>query len=249
MSLERRLVDALHQADDYDPSPDLFSRLGRSISEDLAHRRRVRMAYLGVLAGLAAIAGYLAVVVDFGRSGPTLASWELALLELAILGSLLIVLGPLMGRFGQGYVADVFHLSAETARRFSKLLDIAYYLLFTGLILVEVADFGPLDVKLPFPAALEDSAFRIGLFLTFMGLLHSVNIVALPVIGLFFNSTIRRARRQRAGASTPPVSPRAAKAEKLVGAVVLILTLLAVGAGLFLVFSFILQIVGSALGG
>lgn len=37
MSLEKRIADALHAADTFQPSPDLFTRLQRSIEEDLAH--------------------------------------------------------------------------------------------------------------------------------------------------------------------------------------------------------------------
>lgn len=248
MTLERRLTDALHQADDYEPSPDLFTRLGRSINEDLAHRRRTRRAYLGVLAALAIIAGYLSLAVGVDPTDATIASWELELLELVVLGSLVIVLGPLLRRFGEGYVADVFHLNPETADRFLKLIDIAYYLLFIGLILIDV-DFGPPDVELSFPAALEDSVFRLGLFLGFMGLLHTLTIAALPVIGLFFNSTTRRALRHRAGATAPPIAPRAAKAERLIHGIGLTLALLAVAAGLLLVANFIIGVVLQGING
>ena len=42
MTLEQVLSATLHSADDYDPSPDLFAKVQRSIDEDRAHRRRFR---------------------------------------------------------------------------------------------------------------------------------------------------------------------------------------------------------------
>ena len=52
MTVEQRLRDALHRADGYAPSPDLFARVQRSIEEDRAHRRRMGKITIGIGAGV-----------------------------------------------------------------------------------------------------------------------------------------------------------------------------------------------------
>ncbi|MBI2237588.1 MAG: hypothetical protein HYU54_03565, partial [Actinobacteria bacterium] len=51
MSLEERLREVLRRTDEYEPSPDLFARVRRSIEEDAAHRRRIRRAVASALTG------------------------------------------------------------------------------------------------------------------------------------------------------------------------------------------------------
>ena len=209
MTLEERLAEALHEADRFEPSPDLFARVNRSIAEDLTHRRRMLRIFLLIAVGLLLLAGYLRVVVSTGSSGVTIAAWESAVLDLAILGVLLIVLGPTIRRFARGYVADVFHLSPETGDRFLVVLDLAYYILFAGLILVDVDGYGPLANEIPLAEALSFTASRVGFIVLFMGVLHAVNIVALPFVGLVFNSVTRLALRGEAGDDAPPETLRA----------------------------------------
>ena len=146
------------------------------------------------------------------RRGLTIAAWEIELFEVAVLGVLAIVLALNIRRFANSFVADVFHLSAATGGRFLAVLDIAYYLVFTGLILGN-ADFGPPRAEFALPSALEDTAFTLAFFLLFMGLLHAVNIATLPFVGLLFNSVMRLALRREAGDAAPPMSVRAEMAE------------------------------------
>lgn len=227
MTIEERLTDALHEADRFEPSPDLFARVGRSITEDLAHRRRMVRNYLSILVGLLLITGYFALVVSSGTTGETtIAAWEIRLFQLAVLGVLVIVLGPNIRRFARSYVADIFHLSPETGDRFLAVLDVAYYLVFAGLILVD-ADFGPLETEVALGAALNESAVAFGFLLLVMGLLHAMNIMAMPFLGLVFNSMTRLALRREAGAAAPPETLRARSADRNARAFVIALVVAA----------------------
>jgi len=215
MTIEERLTDALQEADRFEPSPDLFARVNRSIAEDRAHRRRLTMFFASVVAGALLVAGYLRLVVSTGASGFTIAAWESALLDLAILGGLLIVLGPTIHRFARSYVADVFHLSPETGHHFLVVLDLAYYIFFAGLILVEADAYGALGKEIPLAEGLASTASRVAFFVLFMGVLHAINIVALPFVGLVFNSTTRLAFRREAGDEAPPENQRSRIVDRL----------------------------------
>jgi hypothetical protein len=223
MTIEERLTDALHEADRFEPSPDLFARVNRSIAEDRAHRRRLVTIFTSVAAGMLSAAGYLFLVVSTGTPGVTIAVWETALLDLAILGVLLIVLGPTIRRFAGSYVADVFHLSPETGDRFLAVLDLAYYTFFAGLILFDADGYGPLANEVPLAEGLSFTASHVGLFVLVMGVLHAVNIMVLPFVGLIFNSVTRLALRAEAGDHAPPETPRARAVDRNAGAFVLTL--------------------------
>jgi hypothetical protein len=203
MTIEERLTDALHEADRFEPSPDLFARVNRSIAEDRAHRRRLTMLFSSLAAAALLMAGYFRLVLSTGPSGVTIAAWESVLLDLAILGGLLIVLGPTIRRFARSYVADVFHLNPETGHHFLVVVDLAYYIFFAGLILVNADAYGPLGSEIPLAEGLSSTASRVAFFLLSMGVLHAINIMALPFVGLIFNSTTRLVLRREAGDSAP----------------------------------------------
>ena len=222
MTIEERLTDALREADRFEPSPDLFARVGRSITEDLAHRKRLLRINMSIFLGLVLSIVYFGVVMSSGPNGPTVAAWEIELFQVAVLGVLVIALAPNIRRFARSFVADVFHLSPETGDRFLAVLDVAYYLVFAGLILVN-ADFGPPDVELALGSALNATAGAFGAFLLVMGLLHAANIVALPFIGLMVNSVTRLALRREAGVSAPPETLRAKSADRNARALVIAL--------------------------
>lgn len=242
MSLEKRITETLHRVDDYQPSADLFTRVERSISGDLAHRRRMRWAVVAAVGMVAMLATYLALVVRVEPDGSWVMPWWAAeLAATVIMVALLLGLGPLIRRFGAIYAADVFFLSPKTGARFLSLLDLAYYLFFAGWILdgVSLADVGETIAAVGgLTAVLE----RIAFFLAVMGLAHAANLLVLPVVGLVFNSTVRRARRASAGNEAPTLSPAAVRADRittwivlgLVGAIAagaLLLIGMAIGAG------------------
>jgi hypothetical protein len=199
VSIPQLLRDTLHEADAYAPSPDLFRRVQRSIEEDLAHRRRVRVAVGLAVAGVALAAVYLAataVVVDGRVSWPW---WALELLANGVLIVVIVVLGPLIRRFGRIYSAAVFVAHPPTARRFLALLDVAYYLVFAAFLLIE-ARIEP-DPAWLRPGGLavqiEALAGRVGGMLMLMGVLHSGTIVVLPLLGVVFADGWRRPPPQK----------------------------------------------------
>jgi hypothetical protein len=216
MSLERIITEALHDADRYQPSPDLFTRVSRSIEEDRAHRRRLLQGGLWIVVSIAAIASFLRGLVRQSASGGwVVPTWSVEIVEAAVLVAVLLALGPAIRRFGHPFLTDVFHLSPETGLRFSRLLDIAYYLFFSGVILSDV-DLASVNSVVPLPDAFSNGLSRFGVFLTAMGLAHALNLLLLPVVGLVFGSGVRRTRRRAAGSQAPPVSPRAAQADRVV---------------------------------
>lgn len=194
MSVEQLLRDTLHDADRYAPSPDLFARVQRSIEEHRAHRRRVRLVLALLAAGLALVGAYLAVTAQVVDGRVTWPWWALEVLTNAVMVAVIVVLGPLIRRFGRLFAAAVFRANPPTARRFLALLDIAYYLVFLAFVLIEAR-------VAPDPAWLrvdglavqaQDLLERVGGMLLLMGLLHSLTIAALPLLGLVFADGWRR---------------------------------------------------------
>lgn len=234
MSLERRLIDALHQRDDYQPSGDLFARVRRSIEEDQRHRRRMRNVAAAVVAGLAILATFLIALAEDDPEGVlVLPKWSIQVVVFVLLTSCLLVFGPVIRRLGQPYLADVFHLNPEAGDRFSRLLDIAYYLFFVGGILssLDLTEAGSL---VPAGEGLR-SGGQVAVFLAVLGLAHVGNLLLLPVVGLLFASVTRRARRRAAGSEAPPISERARKADRLALAIVLTAVSIGIGGGLLVV--------------
>jgi hypothetical protein len=194
VSVEDLLRDTLHGADRYAPSPDLFERVQRSIEEDGAHRRRIRLAAAAVVTGGALVAVYLSALAERVDGRVTWPWWSLELLTTTLLVILVLVLGPLIRRFGRIYAAAVFAAHPPTARRFLTLLDIAYYLVFCAYLLIETR----IEPELAWlrPDGLAQHAThlteRVAGMLLLMGLLHSITIVTLPVIGVVFADSWRR---------------------------------------------------------
>jgi hypothetical protein len=194
MSVEQHLRQTLHRADAYVPSPDLFARVQRSIEEDRAHRRRVRLMLTMLMAGGAVVAVYLVLLGDLDAGRPTWPWWALELLVTVVLGACVIVLGPLIRRFGRIYAAAVFVAHPPTAGRFLALLDVAYYLVFASYVLLTTT-IAPDTAWLGTQGLAEQLGHlsdRVGGMLLLMGLLHSLTIVLLPVLGLVFSDAWRR---------------------------------------------------------
>jgi hypothetical protein len=111
--------------------------------------------------------------------------WILEAAVTAVLIAIVLVLGPLIKRFGRSYAADVFRANPRTGKSYMVLMDIAYYLIFTAYILF-TASFQPqrgwrsITVN---AAQVEDSLMRVGGMLLIMGVLHGLNVLSLPVIG------------------------------------------------------------------
>lgn len=226
MTLEQRLFDALHEVDSFDPSPDLFARVARSLEEDAAHRLRVQMAWLAGVASLAAVLVYLGLVVSRGRSGVLVVpGWAIEVLEKVVAVALVLLLAPIIRRFGGHYVSDVFRLDPATGTRFLRLLDIAYYLVLFGFILAN-AELTALGRITPLGGALESVLEGVASLLVVIGVLHAANLLMLPVVGLVFSSVVRRTARYQAGADAPAISPKAVQADRVSSWIVWVLTAL-----------------------
>ena len=244
MSLERRLTEALHHTDDFQPSVDLFARLNRSIEEDRAHRRRLAVGGAAVVAGLGGVAILLGALSTRNPDGVlVLPKWSMQMAMFMVLSTCLLLFGPAIRRLGQPYLADVFHISPATGERFSRLLDIAYYLFFGGGIL-STLDLSEVGSFVSAGESLTSAARQVALFLTVLGLAHVGNLLLLPIVGLLFTSLTRRGLRRSAGAEAPPISPRAQRTERMVTAIVFAVVLLAIGGGLLLIALAVLGVYG-----
>ena len=194
MSVEQQLREALHGADDYEPSPDLFARVQRSIEEHHAHRRRLRLVALSAAAGLAVVAAYLVAFAEVVDGRLTWPWWSLELLTTALMATTVVVLGPLIRRFGRLYAAAVFQAHPPTATRFLALLDVAYYLVFTaGVLMTTTVE--PEAAWLRAGGLADQLAHCVGRYgelLLLMGVLHSLTIALLPGLGLVFADGWRR---------------------------------------------------------
>ena len=184
-TLESRLREALHDgALAVHESPDLFARVELSVDDD----KRLRTQHRGVAAVLACLVGAVASVtfaVTDTRQGSLLMDWWiLELITLAVLMVIAFWLGPLIKRFGRSYAADVFRANPRTGKSFLMLTDIAYYLIFFAYILFTVSfePKGSWDDTVN-AAQLQHETARLGGILLIIGLLHSANLVALPVMG------------------------------------------------------------------
>lgn len=247
MTVEQLLADALHGADDFLPSPDLFAKVQRSIEEDAAHRRRVRRALTWAAAGLVAAFTWVAVFLDIREGTATMPWWTVELLTVAILIALVVVLGPLIRRFGKVLALEVFRSNRETSQRFLTLLDIAYYLVFSAFILM-TTNFSPQadwEGTLAGQLGGDGELFRIAGLLLLMGILHTLTIAALPVMGLIFASNWRRAARVELGNNAPEPDSQAEKADRVA---TLIVWLVAAALGALALLFIVPGIIGAFLG-
>lgn len=113
--------------------------------------------------------------------------WILELIFVAVMLAVLVVLGPLIKRFGRAYAADVFQANPRTGKSYLVLMDIAYYLIFGAYILFVIKwepDTGWDDEVNA--AQLQASVVRLGGMVLLMGLLHGLNVLSLPLIGRVF---------------------------------------------------------------
>jgi hypothetical protein len=205
-AIEARLRDALVSgAAAVHESPDLFARVRLSIEEDrrLRAQRRRRFAVFGCVAGALVAVAFAVTEPDLEQGRLLMDWWVLELITTALLIAIALWLGPLIKRFGRSYAADVFRANPRTGKSFIVLTDVAYYLIFFSYILFTVSyepKGGWDDVVTP--AQLQHETARIGGILLIIGLLHGINLLALPVMGRLL--TLNR----RLDDDTPPVEVR-----------------------------------------
>jgi hypothetical protein len=198
MTFEERLRRTLRSADGYAPSSDLWDRVVHSIEEDRIHRRRVRRVVGAIGVMFVVLAALVAVNVE-SVDGAHRVDWRwMEGIVAGALVALILTLGPGLRRFGRGYAGEVFAAHPPTGELLLRLIDVAYYLVFTGFVLVSTRLQAP-DAYLSFGIGtqIEEALARVGGLLLVMGLLHAVTLLALPVVGLVFTSTRASAKLPR----------------------------------------------------
>ena len=248
MTIEQLIDDALHAADNFEPSPDLFAKVQRSIDEDAAHRRRLRRVMLAVGGAIGIIAFYLAVTVDITTGTAAQAFTDrvtmpfvaLEILVTAVMVGLVVVLGPTIRRFGEAYEREVFRSNARTGEAVLRLLDIAYYLIFGAYVVMTLV----FDPALEFgdstlPEWVRGELGRVGGLLLLMGVLHVALLMALPVVGLVHSANERRRRISNGAVAHDPVAERVDR----------YITVAAWVVGLLVVGDLVIAVIGLVLGG
>lgn len=202
--LEQRLRDALvGGAGAVHESPDLFARVRLSIEEDRRRRSQHRRAVALGACILASLAALVAAVTDRREGELRMDWWILELITTALLVAIALWLGPFIKRFGKGYAADVFRANPGTGKSFIVLTDFAYYLIFLAYILFTVSFEAAGDWESTVNAAqLKGETARVGGILLIIGLLHGVNLIALPIMGRLL--TLNRRLDQDTPAAAPP---------------------------------------------
>jgi hypothetical protein len=184
-AVESRLRDALFAGvAAAEESPDLFARIQLSIEDDRRHRRQRRRAIFIAICLLGAIAA-IAFATTERRQGELLMDWwVLELFTDAVLIGLAFWLGPLIKRFGKSYAADVFRANPRTGKSFIVLTDIAYYLIFISYIMFTMRYAPAANWSQTVNAAqLQHETARVAGILLIIGVLHGLNLLALPVMG------------------------------------------------------------------
>jgi hypothetical protein len=182
--IEQRLIEAFADARrTVEPNRDLFARVNRSIADAAARRRwRIRLA-LGLTTFVLLLAALALALSDINNGRITMEWWTIELITNIVLVAIAIGLGPFIKRFGRAYAADVFRANPRTGKSYLVLTDVAYYLIFTSFILFTVTFVAPREWEASTGEQLKDEVTRLGGILLIMGVLHSLNVVALPVIG------------------------------------------------------------------
>ena len=132
--------------------------------------------------------------------------WVLELLTTLALAGIALWLGPLIKRFGRSYAADVFRANPRTGKSFIVLTDFAYYLIFFSYILFTLSfeAKGSWGQTVSAPQLQHETA-RVAGILLIIGVLHSVNLLAMPVMGRLL--TLNRRLDEATSPATPPPAP------------------------------------------
>ena len=134
--------------------------------------------------------------------------WVLELFTNALIVAVALWLGPLIKRFGKSYAADVFRANPRTGKSFIVLTDIAYYLIFFAYVLFTVS----FQVKGGWDqtvggSQLQHEVARVGGILLILGVLHGLNLIALPVMGRLLTMNRRLDEETPATPPAPPPAP------------------------------------------
>jgi hypothetical protein len=113
--------------------------------------------------------------------------WMIELVTSLSLVTVVVVLGPLIKRFGRGYAGDIFRGNPRTGKSYLVLMDVAYYLIFIAYILFTITLSQPSEWRAtaldPLGDQLQHEVSRVGGMLLLMGVLHGLNVLSLPLVG------------------------------------------------------------------
>jgi len=109
--------------------------------------------------------------------------WVIELTTDVVLVAVVVVLGPLIKRFGRAYAGDIFRANPRTGKSYLVLMDVAYYLVFASYILFTVTFEPSARWERSSAAVLQDEVVRVAGMLLLMGALHGLNVLSLPLIG------------------------------------------------------------------
>ncbi|HSF87652.1 MAG TPA: hypothetical protein VLG28_18575 [Acidimicrobiia bacterium] len=110
--------------------------------------------------------------------------WVLELIATGVLVAVVLLLGPLIKRYGKSYAADIFVANPRTGKSYLVLMDVAYYLIFGAFILLTATFEAPTNWGEDVVAEqLKHETARLAGLMLLMGLLHGLNVITLPVIG------------------------------------------------------------------
>ena len=215
MNTEQELRAALERIDDYVASPDLFARVTGTLAEDARYRARLRRLAAGALVGVVVLVGWFAVVGSIDGGRVVVPGWSLEVAVTLLLVTLVVVLGPALRRFGAAYLIGA--LGKQSATRFAALLDVAYFLVCAGYVLVTTSLLPDVVATPVDPEQLIRASWRIGGLALVLGALHTLTILAVPLVGL-----VLRSIRWRAAPGAAP-QPRAHAADRVALASVIVL--------------------------
>jgi hypothetical protein len=108
--------------------------------------------------------------------------WVVELVTNVVLVLIVVVLGPLIKRFGRAYAGDVFRANPRTGKSYLVLMDVAYYLIFASYILVTMRFEPRPGWEVSTAAQLQDEVVRVAGMLLIMGALHGLNVLSLPLV-------------------------------------------------------------------
>jgi hypothetical protein len=206
-TLEEQLRGALvDEAAGVHESPDLFARVQLSVEDDRRRARQRRNGGFVLACVLAAFAAVVTATTDYKKGVFVMDWWVLEVLTDVVLLAIAFWLGPLIKRFGKSYAADVFRGNPRTGKSFIVLTDIAYYLIFMSYILFTMS-FEPKGNwgDTVSAAQLQHEVARVAGILLIIGILHGLNLLALPMMGRLL--TLNRQLDDTAPPSPPAAPP------------------------------------------
>jgi hypothetical protein len=109
--------------------------------------------------------------------------WVIELVTTLVLIGIVVILGPLIKRFGRAYAGDIFRANPRTGKSYLVLMDVAYYLIFTAYILFTVTFEPSAQWERSNAAVFQDEVVRVAGMLLLMGALHGLNVLSLPLVG------------------------------------------------------------------